>query len=392
MQIVAISTNEWHGQWMGRQHLMWAMRNVCSVLYVQEPRSWHKGWRTRDERFISPDLENVTDSLRVLRLPKALCNRGKEGGWNRWTYHRKAKMIRKQIDDCHPFVLYLWHPRLWPYVDLLRPDFVVYHLYDLSPSFHRPEFNGTPGRAQFEKVCGEADLVVALNAEQAERMPIDNVQIVASGVHFEDYQTAWEEPDDMVEIARPRIGFSGSITDKKDFDWFDRISAEKQWQLVLLGPVRSINTQNRKRFEDLCNRDNVHYLGNKPAREVPSYIRGMDIGLLNYCHGTFQDYCSPMKLFEYAAAGLPMVGPKIPSLINDVSLHPYVELIDTGNQAVTAIRQFLRKPKCDSDKDARKRFAKENSWTARARRILSLIETRMSNYNDTVQHHDTAVV
>jgi len=40
MQIVALSSNEWDGQWMNRQHLMWAMKDHVPVFYVQEPTPW----------------------------------------------------------------------------------------------------------------------------------------------------------------------------------------------------------------------------------------------------------------------------------------------------------------------------------------------------------------
>src|SRR5262245_38111647 len=131
MQFVAVAPNQWDGQWMNRQHLMWAVKDHAPVLYVQEPEAWYTSRRPRDERFFRPQIEQKADTLSVLRLPKSLCRRGRSGKWNAAVDRRKASIIRRALANAgQPRVLYFWHPELYPYVELLKPAISIFHVYD----------------------------------------------------------------------------------------------------------------------------------------------------------------------------------------------------------------------------------------------------------------------
>lgn len=54
----------------------------------------------------------------------------------------------------------------------------------------------------------------------------------------------------------------------------------------------------------------IHLLGHMPHSEVPRLLACGDVGLVPW-HRAF---CSPMKIFEYMAAGLPVVAPDLPGV------------------------------------------------------------------------------
>jgi glycosyltransferase involved in cell wall biosynthesis len=52
------------------------------------------------------------------------------------------------------------------------------------------------------------------------------------------------------------------------------------------------------------------FVGTKPHNQIPGLISAMDIALLPNCN----DYCSPVKVFEFMAMGKAVVAPKLPNL------------------------------------------------------------------------------
>ena len=125
LQFVAVASNGWDGQWMNRQHLMWAVKEYAPVVYMQETEPWYSSWKPRDEPFFRSRVEHKAPRLSVLRLPKALsAPRGKQGRWE-----RRGQSVQKATgsiwvspqSDRYPRIFYFWHPELYRYIELLQP-------------------------------------------------------------------------------------------------------------------------------------------------------------------------------------------------------------------------------------------------------------------------------
>ena len=52
---------------------------------------------------------------------------------------------------------------------------------------------------------------------------------------------------------------------------------------------------------------NVHSVGAVPYDELPAHLQFGDVGIVPYRRGTFNDASCPLKVYEYLAAGLPVV-------------------------------------------------------------------------------------
>lgn len=386
MQIVAISRNAWDGQWMNRQHLMWAMKEHAPVLYVQEPETWHRSHRTRDELVWLPDVESKHENLTVLRLPKVLSFRSRDGNWNRAACWMKARLIKRQMDNSRPCVLYFWHASLWPYVRHFAADITVFHVYDLTQKYHVAAYRDSPRHASFQRACDVADIVFVGTQEQAVATPPEKTTVVPNGVHIDWYSTDLDEPADVAGIPRPRVGYVGAISDKVDFDWIEELATNREWQIVLVGPVQNLNRTNERRFREVCLFANVHYLGQKTAQEVPAYMRALDVGLMCYNRGLHCEAASPLKLFEYSAAGIPIVGSRLESLVQDQEAVRFVRLVDTPEEASHAVKDALFHSGNDQDVSDRIQYAKENSWAERARSIADVIATAMDRSRPATAH------
>jgi glycosyltransferase involved in cell wall biosynthesis len=96
-----------------------------------------------------------------------------------------------------------------------------------------------------------------------------------------------------------------------------RARGRREFQAVLIGdgPERP-GAEARVRAAGL---DNVTLLGARPHDEIPGYLAAAHIGVAPFdidAHAplSLTFYWSPLKVFEYMAAGLPVVAPDIPRL------------------------------------------------------------------------------
>lgn len=80
-------------------------------------------------------------------------------------------------------------------------------------------------------------------------------------------------------------------------------------ELIIVGSFADSEEERcmRELVEDLMLSPHVNWLGRRPPEEIPTLLRGCDIGLaLLYPIGNYRE-SYPTKMFEYMAAGLPVV-------------------------------------------------------------------------------------
>ena len=115
-------------------------------------------------------------------------------------------------------------------------------------------------------------------------------------------------------------------------------------------------------------------MGAVPHDEVPALLAGADIGLAPYSADAPR-YFSPLKLFEYLAAGLAVVAADIPG-VSDIVGRDGAVLIAPGDADALAVAVLALA--ADPDERARlgraaRGLAELHTWERRARRILDAV-------------------
>jgi glycosyltransferase involved in cell wall biosynthesis len=115
--------------------------------------------------------------------------------------------------------------------------------------------------------------------------------------------------------------------------------------------------------------------GTVPHSEVPALLAGAHIGLAPYDRDA-PDYFSPLKLFEYLAAGLATVAADLPG-VREVVTPESAVLVPPGDgralaRAVAALAEDTERRE-QLGRAGRALVAAEHTWAHRARRILELV-------------------
>ena len=140
---------------------------------------------------------------------------------------------------------------------------------------------------------------------EEEKTSCKHAIFVDHGVDFDRFAAAGDdpssEPDDVKSVARPRVGFVGSI-DSHTFDpaLFNKI-------VRLLPEMQFVMVGGCSLPDGWCTASNVYFLGQKSYEQVASYMAACDVLIMPWNNSDWIKACNPVKLKEYLATGRPVV-------------------------------------------------------------------------------------
>src|SRR5262249_39386579 len=83
-------------------------------------------------------------------------------------------------------------------------------------------------------------------------------------------------PQDAAALPRPIIGFIGGIHEWVDFELIGKLAAaHPDWSLALIGELK-VEPAELRRYA------NVHFLGRRAYKELPSYCKSFSAGIIPY--------------------------------------------------------------------------------------------------------------
>ena len=123
---------------------------------------------------------------------------------------------------------------------------------------------------------------------------------------------------------------------------------------------------------------NIEFTGRVPHARVKDYLFAADILLMVWSRRVrTMNYCSPLKVFEYMAAGRTIVGHGFPT-IREVLTHGKDALLcdpDSFDDLCGKLSQALAMPTENAMADAaRDLVRREYSWATRAKRLISHVD------------------
>lgn len=323
--LICFSHLRWNFVYQRPQHLMTRASENYRVYYVEEPM-WGNDLRV--------SICQQSDNLNVVvpHLPHGISHE------EFLQYQRQLvdELIeREKITD---YIAWYYTPMALLFTDHLKPALTVYDCMDELSAFL-----GAPR----ELIDKEKELMAQAavmftgghSLYDAKRDRHNAVYAFPSSIdyaHFSSARAKLTDPDDQRAIGHPRIGFSGVIDERFDRDLLAEVARRRpDWQFVMLGPIVKIDSAS------LPQGDNVHYLGMKDYKQLPTYFSNWDVAILPFALNDSTRFISPTKTPEYLSAGLPVVSTPIRDVIRTYGAPDFVQIADTALAFEKAIERAL---------------------------------------------------
>jgi glycosyltransferase involved in cell wall biosynthesis len=175
-------------------------------------------------------------------------------------------------------------------------------------------------------------------------------------------------PEDMSGLGRPVIGYVGAIAQWFDFELVETIAKRFPGASVaLIGPVFREVEGRAGRLAD--ERMNVVFLGERSYDDLGAYLSSMDVCIIPLEANELRRLADPNKLYEYSAAGRPIVTMAYSEYVE--SLDGLVYVARTRGEFVDKVEEALAK---GDDSEALREFARARSWQSRADLMAGLID------------------
>lgn len=257
------------------------------------------------------------------------------------------------------------------YIELLQPDRVIYEYIDELEIFDGYDEHM---RRDHLALLRRADLTVC-TAGTLYRKALPHARRAILSPNAGDYaffsrtpHTA-PAPEAAAAAARFRctLGYYGALA-----QWFDYAliascaEARPDWLFLLVG----MDYDGTLERSGVLERGNVLWIPPQPYDKLPSYLRVFDLALIPFVLNDITRSTSPVKLFEYMAAGKPILCSRMPECLRYESVETYTDAADFLQKA----EALMRRRDDPALQSALRREALENTWEARTDEILAALD------------------
>ncbi len=383
--IACFSSNSWDALWRNRQQIMSRLARQNRVLFIEPApylRETSVDLRRRGLAALQPSrLTSPLPNLWVYTPPTVAPRSGRRPlsdltfAWRRRNLHQVLRSLGME----HP-ILWIFRYDLGEMVGHLDECLTIYHAVD-EYSAYALDAEQIAGRDRRQIIRDiEADLIrqvdlvfVTSPALLQTKGPLHpHVVLVPNGVDVEGFaRPAALTPPDIANLPHPLIGYAGVLNEKIDFDLLAALAGQHPaWTFALVGPVA---LRNPDELQPLRRLGNVHFLGGKPVEALPAYVQDFDAGLMPYRLNEWTRNISPLKLYEYLAAGIPIISTPIPAI------EPFASALWQADDAASFAQAITAALAADTP-DRRQRqqaLAQLHSWEQRLETLSDAIQQRL---------------
>ena len=258
-------------------------------------------------------------------------------------------------------------PRWEPLNSLLQESFgweMVYDCLDDQAAF--AELFGHPydetEPALIEKSAKVITSGKVLHAANAVARP--DALLIPNGVDFQVFGNA-TSAGLLDALAKPVIGFFGAFAEWLDLAWVEAAAKQfPEWSFVYIGAESFSTTWSRDLWSTLAKIPNIHVIGQVPPAKLQQYLAQFDVCIMPFRDITITRSMNAVKLYEYLAAGKPVLVPDLPET-TDLHELGLVEVYRSEEESFALLSKLVAAETNPDDVARRIDFARNNTWQQR---------------------------
>ena len=353
--IVCLSCDPWQSIPTRTQQLMTRLRGA-EVLFF-EPAA------DKDSREHKKPGRKVRPQVTVYTLPPISAAAERNRFFFRRGYRRQGDYIQSVLEKRR-----IKEPLLWctspKHIHLL--DFLAYRglVYDCDRYW-----TGLPMEWESDLALN-SDVIFAASGGLVDRLSpcCDNIALVPNGCNYPMFtRSDLEVPHDLEGVGHPLLGYVGTLWSDLDYSpIFACAAAHPDWNFLLLG--RQQKSEGLRRLREM---KRVILADRHPLIEVPDYVSQCDVCLDLRRTGVAGNDVVSTRVYEYMAAGKPVVRHTFPGQMDDFPGMDYTADDTTG--FVIACEEALRD---DGPwlRGRRRDNAEYAAWDQRAEEVEQILE------------------
>lgn len=339
----------------GRKKPFTALAAKTNVLGIS-PADWLYAWRR--------GFEQPEDTLSILPVP--LPPGWASHGWGMQLLWRAIRHFCKKQGIGVECVV-ITSPHYLPLLNLLpKSTKTVYYATDDFRNYDGWEGVAAAEKDIVERVDHSFFISQALVDRALKEYQVDEKRVSVSMNGTEERFFLADE--DAVappcgDLQRPIAGVIGGINERMDFDLLLRCAdLPELGTLLLAGPV---SEDPSPALERLLQHPKCKTVGRISHKVIHLWFQSLDVGLIPYVKGEFNTYCSPMRLFDHLASGVPVVCSDACGQVFDFS--DAVEVCESNDEFTQAVEGALKEPRVN-------RVEMKIRWSDRADELQRIIQ------------------
>lgn len=213
-------------------------------------------------------------------------------------------------------------------------------------------------REAYERIDERKAAIFCVSEELATRLS-PRATVVPNGVIADVWRPSLPVPARIAALPGPRAIYTGTIDDRLEMSLVEQ-TARGVGSLIFIGHPGDAGV-----IDSLRTLPNTHVFGSVGQRELAATVRACDVGVIPHRDQEGIRAMSPLKLYEYLAAGLPVLSVDLPPIhgVDD-------ERVVIGSRSAWSAGLSRAIGLGPADEQRRQRFIDEVSWERRMRPVV----------------------